>query len=76
MSDDSTPDTQPAGALDPPRRQPPTAVGAMTPEREPDPRRHHGHPERSASPLDALLRPLVAVVRRGIRTAERIVGRL
>ena len=29
MSDDFVPETQPSGALDPPRRRPPTAVGTL-----------------------------------------------
>ena len=33
------PETQPAGSLDPPRKKPPTAVGAATPEPTPSPPR-------------------------------------
>ena len=39
---DLTPLTQPAGALDPPRRRPPTAVGTVAPEPQPS---HESSPE-------------------------------
>jgi hypothetical protein len=35
MEQDDTPPTEPSGSLDPPRRQPPTAVATATPEPAP-----------------------------------------
>jgi len=40
MEDESAPETQPSGALEPPSRKPPTAVGIATPG---------SHPERGRS---------------------------
>jgi putative Ca2+/H+ antiporter (TMEM165/GDT1 family) len=51
MTDDWTPDPEPAGDLDPPRRRPPTAIGLLTP---PPPRR----PRRSVYQPSALRRRL------------------
>ena len=48
FDDDVTPPTLPAGALEPPRRRPPTAVGTAAP----DPQPSHDSP-RASVPLDA-----------------------
>ena len=87
MTDDFTPETEPSGSLDPPRRNPPTAVGAMTPEPEPEPRPRHRHRHRhrarsvhhvrsSHTPLDELLRPVANAVRDAFREIERVLERL
>ena len=80
MTDDFTPETEPSGSLDPPRRHPPTAVGAMTPEPEPEPGRgarsvHHVLSSHD-HPLHALLRPVANAVRDAFREVARVLERL
>ena len=79
MTDEFTPETEPSGSLDPPRRTPPTAVGAMTPE--PEPRRHAASRQHSTSGSapsleEALLRPVADAVRGVMREIERMFERL
>ena len=79
MTADFTPETEPSGSLDPPRRHPPTAVGAMTPEPEPQPERRARsihHVGSHAHPLDALLRPVANAVRDAFREVARVLERL
>ena len=77
MTDEFTPETEPGGSLDPPRRTPPTAVGAMTPE--PEPRRYaesrHHSTSGSVPSLEALLRPVADAVRGVMREVERMFER-
>ena len=78
-------ETQPEGRLDPPRRNPPTAVGAATPLPDDDARRPAEPREparrgrrREASALRVAGRLLGAVLselRRGVRRARRSVRR-
>lgn len=75
MSDDFTPETQPGGALVPPHRPPPTAVGVMTPEPEPGPYSHHGSYNRIPSPAE-VLRPVFRAVAGALREAARVLDRL
>jgi hypothetical protein len=49
MSDEHIPLTQASGALDPPRRPPPTAVATATPSPEPLSGPVYGHPTRRNS---------------------------
>jgi hypothetical protein len=74
VTEEFTPETEPSGSLDPPRRPPPTAVGAMTPEPEPDPRRYEG--ERSVPNLEEPLRPVTRVMRNLVQEIERLLERL
>ena len=73
MTDEFTPETEPSGSLDPPRRTP-TAVGAMTPE--PEPRRYHSTSGSAPSLEEALLRPVADAVRGVMREIERMFERL
>jgi len=75
MSDDFTPETQPGGALEPPRRLPPTAVGVMTPEPEPGPSSHHQAHTRIPSPAE-VLRPVFRAVAGALRGAAKVLERL
>lgn len=75
MSDDFTPETQPSGALEPPRRVPPTAVGVMTPEPEPGPHSHHHSRARVPSPAE-VLRPVLRAVAGALRGAAKVLERL
>jgi hypothetical protein len=75
MSDDFTPETQPGGALEPPRRVPPTAVGVMTPEPEPGPHAHPASHNRVPSPAE-VLRPVFRAVAGVLRGAAKLLERL
>ncbi len=75
MSDDFTPETQSSGALEPPRRLPPTAVGVMTPEPEPAPHSHHRSHARIPSPGE-VLRPVFRAVAGALREAAKVLERL
>jgi hypothetical protein len=75
MSDDFTPETQTGGALEPPRRVPPTAVGVMTPEPEPAPHAHHGSHNRVPSPAE-VLRPVFRAVAGALRGVAKVLERL
>ena len=75
MSEDLTPETQTSGALEPPRRLPPTAVGVMTPEPEPAPYSHHHSRARVPSPGE-VLRPVFRAVAGALREAAKVLERL
>ena len=75
MSDDFTPETEPSGALVPPNRLPPTAVGVMTPEPEPAPYAHHNSHARIPSPGE-VLRPVIRAVAGALREAAQMLERL
>ena len=75
MSDDFTPEPQASGALEPPRRLPPTAVGVMTPEPEPRPYSHHQSQARIPSPAE-VLRPVFRAVAGALREAAKVLERI
>ncbi|HEX8673826.1 MAG TPA: hypothetical protein VF710_18155 [Longimicrobium sp.] len=75
MSDDFTPETEPSGALVPPTRLPPTAVGVMTPEPEPAPHAHYNSHARIPSPAE-VLRPAIRAVAGALRAAAKVLERL
>ena len=62
------PEPEPRGFLDPPRRDPPTAVGTATPEPSPEPPRREG--SSRAGVLRSVLRA-VNLVRRSLRHVLR-----
>lgn len=69
----------PAGALDPPRRFPPTAVGAATPEPDPErePVRARARPaRRGKSPLMSVLQVAIALPLVGLALGVRAVRQL
>lgn len=75
---DWTPETQPSGSLEPPRRFPPTAVGAMTPPPpERDPFHAYAVARMQAAPaLIRAMRPALRGLRHTVRAIERAVARL
>lgn len=75
MSDDFTPETQPSGALVPPGRLPPTAVGVMTPEPEPGPHAHHASHNFVPSPAE-VLRPVFRAVAGALREVAKVLERI
>jgi hypothetical protein len=73
---DLPPETQPSGSLEPPRRYPPTAVGAaMDPEPEPQRPRALHRTRTSSDPFAALRLPYV-VARAALRATRRALERL
>jgi hypothetical protein len=72
--DDLVPDTEPRGDLDPPRRFPPTAIGAGTPDGE-EPRRRPAELDDRVR-MAALMRrkpPVVRLVDSVLRRVRRLV---
>jgi hypothetical protein len=73
---DLPPETQPSGSLDPPRRYPPTAVGAaMDPEPEPQRPRTLHRTGKSPDPFAALRLPVV-IAQAALRATRRALERL
>jgi hypothetical protein len=73
---DLPPETQPSGSLEPPRRYPPTAVGAaMEPEPEPERSRALHRAVASTRPFAALRLPFV-IARAALRATGRALERL
>lgn len=75
MNDDFTPETQSSGALEPPRRPPPTALGVMTPDPEPGSHSHHHSQARIPSPAE-VLRPVFRAVAGALRGVAKVLERL
>ena len=75
MSDEFIPETQTRGALVPPGRLPPTAVGVQTPEPEPGPYAHHHSSARIKSPAE-VLRPLARAMADALRGAAKVLERI
>ena len=75
MSDEFIPETQTSGALVPPGRRPPTAVGVETPEPEPAPYSRHYSSARIKSPAE-VLRPLARAFAGALREAARVLDRV
>jgi hypothetical protein len=67
LSDEPIP--QPAGSLDPPRRQPPTAVATLTPEPPPMHRRGYHGPARTG-----LLGTLRSLILKGMDVADDLAA--
>ena len=67
-----------SGSLEPPRRRPPTAVGAATPawEHHPVPPEMHEARRRKTSPLTLAVQLIVGVPLLGVRFAVRKVRAL
>lgn len=73
---DLPPETQPSGSLEPPRRYPPTAVGAaMEPEPEPQWQRRLHRTQASTGPLAALRLPY-EIARAALDATRRALERL
>lgn len=79
MEREFTPEPEPSGSLEPPKRYPPTAVGTGTPNPDPDgedaaPAR--GRRRRLPSSAMIMLQLLVAVPVLGFRLGRSVVRRL
>jgi hypothetical protein len=74
--EERTPDTEPRGYLEPPRRRPPTAIGAaLTPSGNPPrPLRITAGPERRESLLFRALLGIAQVLEEARRMVRRVVN--
>jgi hypothetical protein len=78
MEHEFTPEPEPSGSLEPPKRYPPTAVGTGTPN--PDPEGESAAPPRARRRLPSsamiMLQLLVAVPVLGFKLGRSVVRRL
>ncbi|MEX1181698.1 MAG: hypothetical protein WEF86_00580 [Gemmatimonadota bacterium] len=72
--EDRVPDTESRGSLEPPRRPPPTAVGAATPDPEPPPRRGTPYMMHRSVSVELIRVPLL-VIRLLVRGAGSVLRR-